>query len=112
MGVNLLPHWQSGADIDRSGPLLWQLDLYPRLQRHYPKPIPYATEVAMEGKWKLLSRDAVPLELFDLEADIVEGVNQLDNQPEVAARLARSVRSFLDEPRDSSGSVRKRPARK
>jgi arylsulfatase A-like enzyme len=111
-GVNLLPHWQSGADIDRSGPLLWQLDLYPRLQRHYPKPIPYATEVAMEGKWKLLSRDAVPLELFDLEADIVEGVNQLDNQPEVAARLARSVRSFLDEPRDSSGSVRKRPARK
>jgi arylsulfatase A-like enzyme len=102
-GVNLLPHWQSGAAITRSGPLLWQLDLYPKLQRHYAKPKPYATEVAMDGKWKLLCRDALPLELFDLEADLAETTNQLDKQPEIAARLARSVRSFLDAPRDSSG---------
>lgn len=111
-GVDLLPHWQNGAAITRSGPLLWQLDLYSRLQRHYPKPKPYATEAAMDGKWKLLCRDAQPLELFDLEADLAETTNLLETHPEVAARLARDVRAFLDAPRDASGIAPKRPAKK
>jgi len=59
-GVSLLKHWRESTVAERSGPLLWQLDLYPALQRHYPKPKPYATEVAMESKWKLLCRNAEP----------------------------------------------------
>jgi arylsulfatase A-like enzyme len=111
-GVNLLPHWQNGTPVARGGPLLWQLDLYSRLQRHYPKPKPYATEAAMDGKWKLLCRDAQPLELFDLEADLAETTDLLERHPEVAARLARDVRSFLDAPRDASGIAKKGPAGK
>jgi hypothetical protein len=51
-------------DLGWSGPLLWQLDLYPKLQRHYPKPKPYATEVANKlgfhhlanaGRWGLFT---------------------------------------------------------
>ena len=92
--------------------LLWQLDLYSRLQRHYPKPKPYATEAAMDGKWKLLCRDAQPLELFDLEADLAETTNLLERHPEVAERLARDVRAFLDAPRDASGITKKGQAGK
>ncbi len=111
-GVNLLQHWMENRPVERSGPLLWQLDLYKRLQRHYPKPTPYATEVAMEGKWKLLCNDAEPLELFDLEADLGETNNLLDTHAETVARLARSVQAFLDAPRDSSGFAPKDAAGK
>jgi N-acetylgalactosamine-6-sulfatase len=111
-GVDLLPLLTGARAETGRGPMFWQLDLYPRLQRHYAKPKPYATEVAIEGKWKLLCRDAVPLELFDLEADLAETSNLLDTQPAIAARLARSVRSFLDAPRDSSGIAQKSPAKK
>jgi arylsulfatase A len=106
-GVNLLPHWESGKDISRGGPLFWQLDLYPRLQRQYPKPEPYATEVAMDGKWKLLSRDGQPLELFDLETDLEEQNHVLDDHPEMRDRLTNAVRDFLSAPRDRRGHPKK-----
>ncbi|MBM4153414.1 MAG: arylsulfatase [Lentisphaerae bacterium] len=106
-GVNLLAHWQTGTDIARPDPLLWQMDLYPNLQRHYPKPEPYATEAVMDGRWKLLSRDAEPLELFDLDNDLAEQTNLLGQHPDIASRLAKAVRAFLDEPRDRSGHVAK-----
>ena len=32
------------------GTVFWQLDLYKSIQRHYPKPKPYATEVAKRGE--------------------------------------------------------------
>ncbi|MFM8903828.1 MAG: hypothetical protein ACKOIB_01030, partial [Verrucomicrobiota bacterium] len=83
-----------------------------RLQRHYPKPKPFATEAAMDGKWKLLCRDGRPVELFDLEADLSETTNLLQQHPEVAERLTREVRAFLDAPRDASGIAQKRPAKK
>lgn len=40
-----------------------QSDIYPRLQRHYKKPEPYATNVAYKGPWKLLLDSITPVEL-------------------------------------------------
>ena len=102
-GVNLLPHWQQQTPIARTGPLLWQLDLYPKIQRHYAKPKPYATEVVMEGRWKLLTLDGKPQELFDLETDLSETTNLLDQHPDLVAKMAAQARTFLDAPRDRSG---------
>jgi arylsulfatase A-like enzyme len=101
-GTNLLQHWLQQKPITRSGPLLWQLDLYPKLQRHYAKPEPYATEVVMEGRWKLLTRDGKPLELFDLDTDLSETINVLDQYPNRVNEMVAQLRTFLDAPRDRS----------
>lgn len=102
-GLNLLPHLLEARALQRLGPMLWQLDLYPNMQRHEPKPKPYATEAAMDGRWKLLTRDGQPLELFDLQADIGATHNLLEPHPDIAAKLAGDIRLFLSSPRDRSG---------
>jgi N-acetylgalactosamine-6-sulfatase len=102
-GINLLPHLVAGRDISGRGPLFWQLDLYPGMQRHVPKPKPYATEAVMEGRWKLLTRDGQPLELFDLEADVGETNNLLEKHPDIVKKMAGQIRDFLSSPRDRSG---------
>lgn len=98
-GVTLLPHLTRGAPILSRGPILWQMDLYENLQRHYPKPEPFATEGARDGRWKLLARDGRPVELFDLVRDPQEQQNLLPDFPGVAARLAAEIQEFLAEPR-------------
>jgi N-acetylgalactosamine-6-sulfatase len=77
----------------------------PRIQRHYSKPKPYATEVARKGKWKLMAMDGRPVALFDLEADPLEEVNLLEKKPEVVESLAKDVRGFLSAERDRRGWV-------
>ncbi len=106
-GLNLLPHMTEGAAIreDERQTVFWQIDLYKRLQRHYPKPTPYATEVARRGRWKLLALAGEPVELFDVEADIAEQSNVLSEHPEVANRLAGELKAFLGEGRNRSGFV-------
>ncbi len=81
----------------------WQIDLYKQIQRHYPKPKPYATEVVRNGRWKMLTADGRPLALFDLEADPAEQASVLEKQPDVVDRLAGEVRQFLTAERDRSG---------
>ena len=100
-GLNLLPHMRDGEPIDaeRRGTVFWQLDLFEHLQRHYPKPKPYATEVARRGDWKLLCRDGQPQELFDIEADPQEQHNLLDEHPAIVRKLAAELHRFLAEPR-------------
>ena len=102
-GIDLLPLLTGARTAAVRGPMFWQLDLYPNLQRYYPKPKPYATEAVMDGPWKLLARDGAPLELFHLESDIGETTNLLEAHPDRVRSMTALIRGFLDAPRDRSG---------
>ncbi|NLY01475.1 MAG: sulfatase-like hydrolase/transferase [Rhodopirellula sp.] len=102
-GINLLPLLTDGDELADRGPLFWQIDLYRSIQRHTPKPKPYATEAVRHGRWKLLSFQGDPVELFDIETDCEESNNLLDSHSEVAAGLRAALQAFLDAPRDRSG---------
>ena len=100
-GLSLLPHMQGGAppsDQER-GTVFWQLDLYKHLQRHYPKPQPFATEVVRKGKWKLLAKEGVAVELFDIHTDQNELNNVIEQYPEVAEFLSLELQAWLAEER-------------
>lgn len=105
-GLSLLPHMRGGPPPTESerGTVFWQLDLYKNLQRHYPKPEPYATEIARHGKWKLLALNGEPVELYDVEADPNERTNVMDHHPETVERLTRELRLWLAEKRDHHSS--------
>jgi arylsulfatase A len=98
-GINLLPHMADGTSPPDRETLFWQVDLYRHLQRHYPKPKPYATEVARRGKWKLLANNGKPVELFDIQFDPVEANNLISEKPDVADQLSEELRAWLSEPR-------------
>ena len=98
-GRSLLPHLVRGAPILDRGMVFWQIDLYANLQRHYPKPKPYATEAVRDGRWKLFLRDGEPVELIDLEADPRERENLVRDEPEVVEKMAAALREWLAEPR-------------
>lgn len=98
-GLNLLPLLTGRADRLERGMMFWRVKLYKHLQRHYPKPKPYATEVARRGRWKLLAFNGEPVELIDMEADLVEQRNLLEERPDVAQSLHRELTTWLDEPR-------------
>jgi arylsulfatase A-like enzyme len=98
-GINLLPHMVSGASPPDRGTVFWHMNLYRHLQRHYPKPKPYATEIARRGKWKLLANKGVPVELFDIESDPREQNNMLSQKPDRAEQLKKELQAWLSEPR-------------
>ena len=102
-GLSLLPHLKGGSPLSDAerGTVFWQLNLYKRIQRHYPKPKPYATEVAKQGKWKLLARDGKPVELFDVESDPNELQNVIDNHPDLVTSLTAELKDWLNAPRTS-----------
>lgn len=100
-GLSLLPHMKGkrppSAKARRT--VFWQLNLYKNLQRHYPKPKPYATEVAMRGKWKLLALGGKPVELFDMESDPNEQRNVIADHPDLVASLTAQLNEWLNAPR-------------
>lgn len=100
-GLSLLPHMKGGpSPSDKArGTVFWQLDLYKSIQRHYPKPEPFATEVARRGKWKLLALRGKPVELFDVESDPNEQQNVIDDHPDLVASLNAELREWLNAPR-------------
>ena len=104
-GIDLLPILTGEEHNTERGAVFWQLDLYRHLQRHYPKPRPYATEVVRQGPWKLLARDGVPVELFNIESDKEEKVNLLDQMPELAKSLSTALVRWLSEPRQRFGRI-------
>ena len=102
-GLSLLPHMkgESAPTVEARGTVFWQLNLYKSIQRHYPKPKPYATEVAMQGKWKLLALKGEPVELFDIESDPNEQKNVIDDHPDLVASLTAELNEWLNAPRIS-----------
>ena len=98
-GISLLPNLTRGVPLEREA-LFWQIDVYERLQRHYPKPQPIATVAVTKGPYKLLLNERhVAVELFQLENDPGEHRNLLDTHPEKARELAGIAHRILSEPR-------------
>ena len=102
-GISLLPHVINGRPLQevQRGTLFWQIAFYRHLQRHTPKPEPYATEAVRRGKWKLLARNGEPTELFDIEADPFERKNLIEAEPELVGQLTQQLREWLQQPRRS-----------
>ncbi|MGB7343470.1 MAG: sulfatase-like hydrolase/transferase [Pirellulaceae bacterium] len=100
-GLSLLSHMngESAPTAEARGTVFWQLNLYKSIQRHYPKPKPYATEVVLRGQWKLLALSGKPVELFDIEADPNELKNVVDEHADVVASLTAELDEWLKAPR-------------
>ena len=105
-GIDLLPLLTDQDQTSARGTVFWQLDLYQNLQRRYPKPKPYATEVVRQGRWKLLALNGKPVELFDVEADISEQNNLIKQEPERTKALAQQLAAWLAEPRQGYGMIK------
>lgn len=104
-GIDILPLLTGKASSLERGTTFWQIRHYGKMQRHDPKPKPFATEIARKGKWKLLARNGKPVELFDIEADLSETKNLLNEKREVVDELAKELKVFLAAPRDQFGKV-------
>ena len=100
-GLSLLSHMKGGAkpSDEERGTVFWQLDLYKRIQRHYPKPKPFATEVTMRGNWKMLSLRGEPVELFQIDTDPNEQQNVLEEHPQIVESLKAQLAQWLKAPR-------------
>ncbi len=102
-GVSLWDCLVKAQPCPARGPVFWQMDLMKQIQRRHPKPLPYATEVARMGSWKMLAVDGRPLALYDLDSDPTEQTSVLEKNPQIANRLAQELRGFLTAERDRSG---------
>lgn len=109
-GQSLLPQMKGrpALSVEARGTVFWQLKLYKKIQRHYPKPKPYATEIAKRGQWKMLALNGDPVELFDVESDPNEKQNVLEDHPEIVASLKAELAEWLNAPRISKTGVRKK----
>ena len=77
------------------------------MQRPDPKPEPFATEIAMRGKWKMLARDGKAVELFNVEADPNEKQNLLKEYPDLVKSLTLELDEFLKAPRVAKPTAKK-----
>jgi len=98
-GINLFPALSGKGKIPAERTLFWQLDLYEWYPQPGPKPKPFATEIARQGKWKLLAANGTPLALFNMEEDPYERRNLIEVWPERAHELTQSLNQWLNEPR-------------
>ena len=98
-GKSVLPNLVDGKRTDRETNF-WQMDQYGPFQRQTVKIVP-ATEVARQGKWKLLGLHGKPVALFDLDSDPRETTNLLGKHPEIEKQLVTKLKTWLAEPRQS-----------
>ncbi|MEM6844121.1 MAG: sulfatase-like hydrolase/transferase [Bacteroidota bacterium] len=104
-GVNMLPILMDEQAVVERAPMLWQMDLYQGFQNQGPKPTPYATSVALDGKWKLLTDSLQPTELFNLAQDHRELYNLKGQHPEIEEKLLEAIQQFHQAPRESWSAV-------
>jgi arylsulfatase A len=100
-GLSLMSHMRGGpapAQTER-GTVFWQMDLYKSLQRHYPKPEPFATEIVRRGQWKLLTYLGEPVELYNVRVDPNELKDVMGQHPGLVASMARELKAWLAEER-------------
>jgi len=100
-GISILPILK-GDTIVRQNTLLWQMDLYPHFQNQGEKPKPYATSVAIKGKWKMLADSLQPVELFDLAQDLREIYSLLGEQDSIETELEKDIIKFYGDKRMDS----------
>jgi len=93
-GVNMLPVLVNEQAVVEREPMLWQMDLYRHFQNQGPKPSPYATSVALDGKWKLLTDSLQPTELFNLAQDHRELYNLQGQHAEIEEKLLEAIQQF------------------
>ena len=93
-GIDIKPLLTGNRKTADRRVLLWQMDLYKGFQNQGPKPTPYATSVATDGKWKLLTDSLKPTELFNLAQDHRELYNLLGEHPEIEKRLLEALRKY------------------
>jgi len=98
-GMSLWPRLHEGKALSRNGIVFWQLDLYKWFAQPGEKPKPYATEIARQGKWKLMAKEGIPVGLFDLEKDPREQNNRLNEEPQVRDALTQALREWLSSAR-------------
>jgi hypothetical protein len=60
---------------------------------------PVANQIALNKQWKLLAVEGAPKELYNLEEDPYERWNLLESKPEIATKMAKELKAFLDAPR-------------
>jgi len=66
---------------------------------------PYATSVALDGKWKMLTDSLQPTELFDLAQDHRELYNLKGQHPEIEDKLLKAIQQFHQAHRESWRAV-------
>ncbi len=101
-GMNILPELLGAERMKARNTMFWQMDLYRGFQNQGPKPMPYATSVAINENWKLLTDSLQPTELFNLNQDHRELYNRLDREDSIKAQLLEELTKFHNDQRDRS----------
>ena len=70
-------------------------------QNKGPKQTPYATSIALDGKWKMLTDSLQPTELFNLAQDHRELYNLKGQHPEIEDKLLKAIQQFHQAHRES-----------
>lgn len=96
-GQSLTPRLMKNQSLPPRGTTFWQMDLMVVDHKQGKKPEPYATEVARNGKWKLMARDGQPVALFNLETDPREQMNVLQQETAMRDKLITELRTWLQE---------------
>jgi len=82
-GISLAPAFSGAETLDRGKPLYWEHE---------------GNRAVRDGKWKLVAKGVnSEWELYDMEADRVESNDLSQEQPEIAARLARQYEDWAAE---------------